>query len=121
MAKDYIAQFVKLRRSLLSERERLEKRLQQINVALGEISGGGLPAARPEGKPVRRLARNAMSLKDAALKVTKEKPMTRKEVLKAVLALGYKFTSTNPLNSLGVVLYNKSHFKRVDGKFAPAK
>jgi hypothetical protein len=47
--------------------------------------------------------------------------MTKGEVLAAVQKRGYKFSTNDPLNSLGVILYGKNpKFNRVDGRFSTA-
>ena len=61
------------------------------------------------------------SLKDMALDVVKARPSTRQEILATIQKSGYKFRSTDPLNSLSAMLYsNKKVFKNKDGKFFPA-
>ena len=46
--------------------------------------------------------------------------MSKQEILDAVKGEGYKFTTNNPLNSLGVILYGKNpRFRNEDGKFSP--
>jgi hypothetical protein len=45
--------------------------------------------------------------------------MTKEQVLEAVQKRGYKFSTNNPMNSLGVVLYGRNpRFNRADGKFS---
>jgi hypothetical protein len=45
--------------------------------------------------------------------------MTKHEILDAILMLGYQFSTDDPLNSLGVVLYGKKpKFKNEKGKFS---
>jgi len=64
-------------------------------------------------------ARNELSLKEAVLKVIEGKSMTKHEILDAVLGLGYVFSTDDPLNSLGVILYGKKpKFKNDHGKFS---
>src|SRR3954468_9618869 len=134
---DAVQQFTALRAALLSERATLEKRLQQINAVLG---GGTIPAApssgkpspaakpakpdksanrgRPPGKP--RDAANAMPIREAIAKVTSKQPLSVREIVDAVQKVGYKFQSSNPVNSVGAYLYGahgKKHFKRANGKF----
>ena len=61
-----------------------------------------------------------MSLKDAVLRVTATRAMTKQEVYDAVQKLGYKFGGKDPLNSLGVVLYGKNpRFRNDGGRFSP--
>ena len=61
-----------------------------------------------------------MTLKEAVLKVLEEKPLGKKEILEGVLALGYRFRTDSPENTLNTVLYNKKHFSRDKGLFGPA-
>jgi hypothetical protein len=136
---DAVQQFTALRAALLSERATLEKRLQQLNAALG---GGTIPAAptsgskkpspvtkpvksakrgRPPGKP--RNAANAMPIREAITKVTAKQPLSVREIVDAVKKIGYKFQSSNPVNSVGAYLYGahgKKYFKRANGKFRAA-
>jgi len=45
--------------------------------------------------------------------------MTKEEILEGVQQLGYTFSTTNPLNSLGVILYGKNpRFKNENGRFS---
>jgi hypothetical protein len=131
MRLDSLKKFVSLRDALHKEKAELEARLAQINKALG--ASESLPAAAPAvGRAPKAAAKtkaprakggrglNAMSLPQAVLKVTAEKPLTKEEILKAVEKLGYKFSTKKPLASLNVVLYSKKKFKQVDGKFSPA-
>jgi hypothetical protein len=120
MKVDSIKQFVALRAALTNEKARLEARLAEINRALGQTGPAPAPA---KSKPVvsRARARNAMSLKEAVTRATRNKPMTRQEILKAIGKLGYKFTAKDPMNSLNVTLYTKGNFKNANGKFSPLK
>lgn len=142
MKNDKLKQFVSLRAQLMKDKAELESRLAEINKALGAVSAVSAPAAKPtgavrRGRPpgssavvaadskavVRRggaRPKNAMSLKEAVLTVTKSKPLSRPDILKAVLALGYKFKTKDPLNSLGTLLYSDKAFKNNGGIFGPA-
>jgi hypothetical protein len=129
---DNLEQFVKLRRELTQEKEQLSRRLAQINEALGEISETSTaeasepaptleraPLAKRRTGPVGRPTSGGTSLRQLVLDVLREGPKTKEEVLDAVQSRGYKFSTNNPLNSLGVILYGKSpKFERLDGKFA---
>ena len=67
-----------------------------------------------------RIKNNPMSLKAAILKVTQNQAMTKQEILDAVLALGYTFTTNDPLNSIGVIIYGKNpKFINDGGRFRP--
>jgi hypothetical protein len=117
-----------LHEALLADKAVLEKRLAEINRALGAsrpvaVSGPVAPA-KPAAKPAKARVQpfpNQMSLKQAVLQVTREKPLTKKEILQEVLKLGYRFATSNPMNTLNVVLYShKKDIKKRDGKFGPA-
>jgi transposase len=127
MRKDALKEFVSLRQSLTTERETLQKRLREIEAALG---GGEIPlsrraaSGRAEGLKRRQLPKriaNPMSLRAAIVKVTSESPKTKAEILKSVKKLGYRFSGKDPMNSIGVVLYGKPKFKNENGKFSPGK
>ena len=62
-----------------------------------------------------------MSLKEAVLEALGSGKKTKQEILDAVGRSGYKFTTSNPLNSLGVILYGKKpRFKNDNGYFSVA-
>jgi hypothetical protein len=51
--------------------------------------------------------------------VIEGKAMTKHEILDAVLGAGYQFSTDDPLNSLGVILYGKKpKFKNDIGRFS---
>ena len=54
------------------------------------------------------------------LEATKNKPLTRQEILDAVLNAGYKFVAKDPLNSLSTLLYTAKEIKNFGGKFGPS-
>ena len=114
---DALKKFIALHESLRREKAILEERLAQINEALGgrEDSGSVVDPSGP-----RRKIRNKLSLKEAVIEVTKDKPLDKQEILQAIKKLGYKFTAKDPINSLNVVLYSKRQFKNDDGRFSPA-
>jgi len=122
--KPSIKKFVAMRETLQAERDQLQGRLAEINAALG-ISETPTPSAAPTVRaagPARwtgKRIRNAMSLKAAVLKATKDRAMTKAEILSAIGKLGYRFNTGNPVSSLNSVLYSKRQFKNADGKFSP--
>lgn len=156
MKTDPLKQFVALRAQLTREKQSLERRLAEINAALGALPGTGdvaearqpsvpkgeappaAKAAAPSRKPGRivpapasppspspvgpRLRKhpNGVSLRDAVLAAVRSKPLTRHEILKAVVARGYRFRAKNPLNSLSAFLYMDKSVKNVGGRFSPA-
>ena len=121
-----IKRYLSLRDSLTQEKTKLETRLREINEALGGSAPSRAidslapsPAARPSGRG-RRGARGSISLREAVLQATAKAPLTKEEILNRVKALGYRFSTNNPLNSLGVILYGKNpRFKNQDGRFSP--
>lgn len=150
MKNDRLKQFVSLRDQLLRDKAELEARLSEINRALGAVSAsagapveaprrgrkpGRKPGAKPGRKPGRKpgpkpadgapkmrgnRAGNTISLRDAVKQVTKDKPLSRQEILDAVQAIGYKFKAKDPLNSLSTLLYTEKSIKNHGGKFGPA-
>lgn len=126
MINKQLEEFMGMRESLLEERKNLEEQIKQIDEALGVPAGLGL-----RGMGIRRRAkraRNEMSLKQAISQVIEKKPMGRREILKAVQDLGYKFSTSHPLNSLSAALYSNKAFAKngnvfglADSKSASAK
>src|SRR5687768_13268044 len=118
MKPDALTQYVSLRDAIFAEREQLIARLREIDQALGSMglraSDGFYGPRTPTGR-----VRNEMSLKDAVFKVIDGKALTKHEILDAVLRLGYQFSTDDPLNSLGVILYGKNpKFKNIGGRFS---
>lgn len=124
---DSLKQYVELRKALLTEKTKLEARLAQINEALGSQQQAEAPtskepspaAAEPTASGARSRVRNSISLRTAAIQVTKAEPLSKAQILAAVKKLGYKFGVSDPIPSLNTVLYTKPKFKNVDGKFSP--
>ena len=59
-----------------------------------------------------------MSMREAVLKALSQRPLARKELVKAVEDVGYVFATKNPLNSIGSILYAKNTpVKSKGGKF----
>ena len=118
MKSDALKQYVTLRDTIFNEREQLIARLREIDEALGAMGLRGHDSYYGPRTPTGR-ARNEMSLKEAVIKALEDKPRTKHEILDAVLGLGYQFSTSDPLNSLGVILYGKSpKFKNDGGKFS---
>jgi hypothetical protein len=114
----YLASLDELR----AEKAELEGRLEKINQALAGAPGGvGRRGRRGAGRRAgagRR--RNGLSLRAAVTQVTKNRPMTKAEILDAVQKVGYKFATKDPLNSLNAMLYAPANkFRNQNGKFSP--
>ena len=123
-----------MRAALAQEKAALEARLAVINRALdGNTASpaakpgpkpGRKPGAKPGPKPVVRRgprAKNSMTMKEAIVQALGNKAMSRKDLLEAVLKLGYKFSAKDALSSLSTVLYMDKAFKNTDGKFSLGK
>src|SRR5436189_5927494 len=119
---DSLQQFIKLRDALTQERDTVSRRLAQINEALGELPSPSQSAVRgvteQRSAPARSARRTGgrqaghgggggTSLREHVLTVLREGAKTKEEVLAAVQRRGYRFQTSNPLNSLGVILYGK--------------
>jgi hypothetical protein len=121
---DLLQKYHALRSALTKERDAIQKRLKELNAVFGGESTATVapPPVRKLGRPPGRPARvkNQMSLREAVLKVLSATPISRDELLAAVQKAGYRFASTNPLNSLQTFLYGsgKKLVKNVNGKFA---
>lgn len=119
-----IKKFVSMRDALTKEKASIDARLAEINQALGTDDAApeastpqSRVAKRTSGKKKavrRKRASNPNSLKSVVIQVLKSKALDRREILKAVTQTGYKFTTKNPLNSLGAMLYsNKKEIRKV--------
>lgn len=117
-----VNKYVALREALAKEKAALEARLAAINTALdGKVpAASGKPGTKP-GSRSRKRAKNEMSMKEAVVKALAAKPLSRTELLQAVLKLGYKFSAKDPLNSLSTLLYSDKSIKNTDGKFTVGK
>ena len=124
MKNDALRRFINLRDSLTQERARLESRLREIDNALGQSGSGSSAPAAPREKRAARGGRSrggSPSLRELVLQVTTARALKKEEILEAIKQAGYKFTTKNPLNSLGTILYGKNpKFKNEDGRFSPA-
>lgn len=122
MKTDAIKVFVKLQKQLLEEKARLERRLSEINQALGQMQTHTPSYSVPRAGHIDRRGlgrQNTISLKKAVIQVLEKGPMTKPEILEAVQKIGYKFTSGNPMNYLGVILYGRNpKFINENGRFS---
>ncbi|MCW5558248.1 MAG: hypothetical protein KIT22_10510 [Verrucomicrobiae bacterium] len=132
--KDPLKQFTHLRESLLKRQAEVQAELIQIAAALGTPAPASTPApvaapevsAEPQAPaktPGRRgpgkRASNELSLAEAVLTVTKDKPLPKQQILDAVIKLGYQFSAKDPLNSLNTTLYTNKKIKNFGGSFGP--
>jgi hypothetical protein len=120
MKNDIVSKYITLREGLTKEKQQLEERLSRINEALGESEGfGGAGASRGRGRPPG--GSGTLSLREAVLQATGKRSMTKQEILDEVQRLGYRFSTSNPANSLGTILYGKNpRFKNENGYFSLA-
>lgn len=118
MKPDALKQYTQLRDAIFAEREQLIIRLREIDEALGAMGLRGRDSYYGPRTPTGRV-RNELSLKEAVMKVIDGKELTKHEILDAVLRMGYQFSTDDPLNSLGVILYGRNpKFKNNGGKFS---
>lgn len=136
--KDKLKMFVAIRDELIHEKAAIEARLAEINTALAQVGlpvavrskpqVATAPATAPKGpkgpkprkaSPGKARKQNSMSLREAVIAAIKAKPLTKQEILDSIVKAGYVFTTTNPMNSLGVILYGKNpKFKNDHGRFS---
>lgn len=132
---NHIKSLLKEKKSLLKEKAEIEKRLAEINGVLAQFDElrqldiEAPPSPTAEGKKPRKpkprsstsvkRVRNKLSLRKAVLQVTEKEPLTKAEIMDAVVKLGYQFSSEKPMGSLNSVLYGRNLFRREGGKFSP--
>ncbi len=113
--KDYVA----LRDAIFAEREQLITRLREIDETVGPAALRGNNAYYYGARTPTGRARNGKSLKEVVLEVLADRALTKHDILDAVIRSGYQFSTDDPLNSLGVILYGKSpKFTNEGGKFS---
>lgn len=121
MKQDALKQYVALRDAIFAEREQLISRLREIDEALGSMGLRGKDSYYGPRTPTGRV-RNELSLKEAVMKVIEGNSLTKHEILDAVLRMGYQFSTDDPLNSLGVILYGRTpKFHNENGRFSLPK
>jgi hypothetical protein len=134
---DPLKQFAKLQQQLVVEKGQLQARLNEITQVLGNETGlpsitttttpaqteAPTPTLTPQPKRKGRRGAgprggNTMSLREAVMQALSKGPLSRKELVGAVQGIGYVFTTKNPANSLGSVLYAKdTPIKSKEGRF----
>lgn len=113
-------EYLRLKEELLKERASLAERIQQINTVLNAQEFYFSRTANVQFEPKRIASRrNTMTLRDAVTLITRNKPMTKEEILMELNKVGYEFATPKPINSLNTILYTKGLFKRENGKFSP--
>jgi hypothetical protein len=86
---------------------------------MSPIEGAAGQSTVSKGRRGRKGSGGGLSLRDHVIAVLEGGAMAKEDVLAAVQKGGYKFSTNNPLNSLGVILYGKNpKFNRTDGKFS---
>ena len=114
MKRNLVQEYISVRAAVEREREGILARLREIEDALGRTANG-LPTSGRRGR-----RGNPMPLRDAILRVTSQRPLTKEEIVEAVKRLGYRFTSKNPSNVVGVLVYGTNPaFRNEGGRFSP--
>lgn len=116
---DPLKQYVALRDGIIAEREMIINRLREIDEACGQAGFSAVDRFYGPRTPTGRI-RNELSLRDCVFKTLEGgKELTKHEILDRVCKMGYQFSTDDPLNSLGVILYGKNpKFKNEHGKFS---
>jgi hypothetical protein len=118
---DKLEQYLSLLDDLRNEKAHLEGRLEKINAVLtgAAAARGGYRGRQPGARRGRR-ARNGMSLREAVTQVTRNRPLTKEEILQGIQKLGYRFSTKDPMNSLNAMLYAPANkFRNQNGRFGP--
>lgn len=106
---DYVGSVMQLRRSILEQIETIDDAL--------ELKSPVRCTSRMLRPRLRRRTAQA-PLRSVVAGLIKQKPMDRHEILQAVQASGYQFSTDDPLNSLSAALYsNKKIFRQANKKF----
>ena len=108
--------FLEKRDSLLQTRAKIVEKIREIDQLLGNA---GAPPSFVIGQK-RRRPKNEINLKQAITSALESGPKTRHEILDAVQAMGYQFSTNNPLNSLSAALYTNKQFLK-DGQIYSLK
>src|SRR5688572_27299336 len=109
MERDSLQTYLKLREQLDKERTQIQQRLTEIEAALGTgEQRATAPSPSPRSSARAGRPRSTLSLREAVQQVIKDRAMTKEEILQSIKDLGYRFSTNNPLNSLGVILYGKN-------------
>jgi hypothetical protein len=113
-----VQKLVSLHSNIIAERESLLAQLRKTDEALAAMGFNATMRHYGIHTPTGRV-RNKLSLKKTVLQVLAKKSLTKDEILDAVLRAGYTFSTDDPLNSLGVILYGKNpRFKKTNGRFS---
>lgn len=121
MKANALKEYVAVRDAIFAEREEIIARLREIDEALGTMALRGKDSYYGPRTPTGRV-RNEKSLKEAVLEIVEGKALNKHDILDAVLRSGYQFSTDDPLNSLGVILYGKNpKFENNGGKFSLPK
>lgn len=121
--KDPVQQFLELRKNLKQERMELVEQIKRIDDALASTMNEAKKQPNIESlkQPRTKRNKNKISLKNAVIKITTQKPRTKIEIMSALNDIGYVFSSATPINSLNATLYSKGQFINKKGYFSPAK
>jgi len=117
MTANPLKEFERLREAMLRRKAEIEAELKALEAVLG---GKTLPQAPASSRQKPKGVRNAISLGDAVFSVTKDAPLSKKEILTALKRRGYRFSPTSsPIEEVSVVLHFDKRFEIVNGKYAP--
>ena len=110
-------------KNLQEQKQELLDKIDEINRELDAIGtmGGVESPGETNGREPGRRPRNAVPLADLLASVLMEKPLSTREASEAALEAGYRTTSRNFVNSVGVALHRDERFVKQDGKWTVAE
>lgn len=121
MTANPLRKFLRLRDVILTRKAEIEAELQALEVALaqGQLSPENQSISdAPQEKPAP--VRNPISLGDAVFAVTKDGPLSKEEILRALDGLGYQFSGeSSPMEEIGALLQSDKRFEESNGKYGP--
>lgn len=104
--REKLKKFLEKRDSLLQTRARILEKIREIDHLLGNA---GNSTTSQFGQRTKR-PKNELKLKEAIGKALADGPQNRRTILEAVQEMGYRFSTSNPLNSLSAALYTNKQF-----------
>ncbi|HAQ99565.1 MAG: hypothetical protein ACJ0BN_13335 [Limisphaerales bacterium] len=114
--REKLKMFLEKRDSLLQTRARILEKIREIDHLLGN---GGNSTTSKFGQRTKR-PKNELKLREAIGKALADGPKNRNMILEAVQGMGYRFSTSNPLNSLSAALYTNKQFVK-DGQLFSLK
>lgn len=104
------------KKELLDKLEEIDRELEEmIHMAPGVVVD--VPGKAPNGLRGRKRHRNEKPLADMLIEVLEDRSLTTREASEAAIAAGYRTTSKNFVNSVGVALHRDERFVKDGGRW----